>query len=358
MKIVQNMQDPYSALIARFVEQTFPTRSTQGGELLELVFAEVMGTKQNRFGPKPGPESQVAFRDVLRCALARGTPVPIVSPWGSEKPDGSSVDIAEIGALKSLECLHKRVSAHYAPGIDVSLRIEDLSAPFQFYDRADQARAQAQAYTAALTRLISVLGLGGFITARPDSGYGHTEEEFNQLASSILPAVEQHLSDIRDPARFADLKALGWDQPVADATVMHYMHGYAKLYPDRDIATKLHILARYFAGGLARKIMGHNGALKRWDGRKFVELYFGQTPPGLEPSRYLRRIHYRTLPMEYTSNHMAPWRAKGYVEVSEDGDVCPKLGTFFAPPTGLTPHTLRLSHDMLSVDVRSDYVLV
>lgn len=144
MRTINQTESPFNELIARFVEQKFPTQKATGGDALELVFAEWLGTKQTRNGPKPAPEAQVAQRAVIRHWIENKRPIPVMVPWGSEKPDGSGVDVAEIAALKQLECLQMRVQAHYAPGLDIVLRIEDLSAPYQFFQKADIARAEAE----------------------------------------------------------------------------------------------------------------------------------------------------------------------------------------------------------------------
>ena len=167
--------------------------------------------------------------------------------------------------------------------------------------------------------------------------------------------MERHLKNLGDSTAVGELKALGWDKPVAPETVEHYIIGYEKLYPDRDMAFKIHVLARYFAGSLARKKMGMTGVLPRWQGKN-LDLYFGKTPPGLEPSRYLRRIHYRTLPCSITTNHMAPWRAKGYLRIG-DNEVTAALASC-REVNNFNKFQITLEKDGLQQDVQTDYVVV
>ncbi len=95
--------DPYSESIKQFVMQQFPFNFNKtDGEILELVFNEIMATKKTRLGAKPSPEVQVNIREVIRHYMEEGKPIPFMIPWGSEKPNGTSVDIAELSALKTI----------------------------------------------------------------------------------------------------------------------------------------------------------------------------------------------------------------------------------------------------------------
>ena len=347
--------NPYADLIERFVIREFPSaiKSTKCA-ILELVTDAIVASGQIRYGPVPSPESLVAMREVIRHYVGQSLPIPFVSPWGSEKPDGTGVDVAELGAIKTLCCLNARVKAVYPPGVEFSLRVEDLCAPHLFFERMDEARREAKLYTDGLIALVKVLGVNSFITVSPDSLISD-EPTFNALADYILPAMEYHLKDINSPKPIAELKALGWDKPVAQETIDHYLAGYEKLYPDRDMKFKIHVLARYFASSLARKKMGMTGVLPRWKG-KYLDLYFGKTPPGLEPTRYLRRIHYRTLPCSITTNHMAPWRAKGYLRIG-DNKVTAALASC-REDIALNKFQITLENNGLQQAVQTDYIVV
>src|SRR5579872_1327605 len=304
--------DPYASLITKFVSQSFPNKfTTNKTQLLEVLTDAIMASKQIRFGPLPAPESQVAIRSVIRKSIDSSTPIRIVSPWGSEKPNGSGIDVAELAALRTFACLNERVTAHYAPGIDVRLRVEDVSAPHLFFDRMEQARKEAKLYTDGLTRLNHILDLK-YITVAADSLLV-TEDVMNREADDVLPIFERHLNNPGGAKTLRELEELGWKGgAVNPEMVAFYMASYDKLYPELNAAEKMHRLARYLASSLARRKLGLSGALPEW-GQDYIEVYFGTTPPGGRLPQHSRRVHYRTLPSFITSAHMAPWRAKGYL---------------------------------------------
>lgn len=353
--IEPDMEDAYASSAINFALASFPhSISKDSSQILEGVSAAIFATNRIRYGAMPPPESQVAIREVIRHYIERGEPIPFLSPWGSEKPNGTGIDIAELCAIKTLMCLNARVSEFYKPGIFVNVRVEDVEAPHLFYDRMQQARDEAKLYTDGLVNLVSALGLS-FIRITPNSTLVD-EGTFNSLADSIVPAVERHLEDVSDMRKFRELHMEGWDKPVAQETVEFYMGGYQRLYPDRSVEVHRHILARYLSGALARFKLGITGALKEWNG-KFLEVYFGKTPPGLAASRYARRLHYRTVPSCFTEQHNAPWRSKGYLAIDNNGKATPKLSTF-KEQRNYNHFALRFCDGDKRIIVQSDYILL
>lgn len=342
---------PYASLLCRFVQAAFPQKLEQSSvNIVDLIEAEFLGTKQHRYGPRPNPESLVMIRDVIREAVAAYKPIPIVVPWGSEKPDGSSIDIAELISLRGLSDLVYRIKAHYEPGAQVNIRIEDVSAPHLFFWRADDARREAAKYTSDMTKMVQALGMP--IQLRPESA-AISEEAFNARADELLPAFLTSLYQNDDSL----LESVGWKGGLSPQMVGHYLDSYSKLYPQFDHSERVNILARYFAGALARKQLGLRGDEKEWGG-KYLEVSLVPPIPGTE-GQFARRVHYRTYPLSYTSQHVAPWRAKGYFKIGEDDSVCQKLAPFSAD-LDLQHDTLTITGEddpSLAVEVRADYLL-
>lgn len=345
--------DPYAHLIRGFIVRQFPNKFQTGVSLLlDIITDAIVASKEVRYGPRPSPESLVAMRQVISRWTALGLPIPFLIPSGSEKPDGSGIDVAELAMLKTIACLQDRIKRHYSPGAVFNIRLEDASAPYLFYDRAEQARKDAALYTDGLVRLVKIFGFN-FINPRPES-YGTTESALNAKADTILPAMELHLLALDDPKPIAALKALGWDKPVSPETAQYYLDGYDRLYPGMEHYKKIHTLARYLSVALARNQLGVGGSSPEWD-KNYLEVYFGQTPPGLDPSRYLRRIHYRTLPSSITSQHVPPWRSKGYLCVSADRATA-KLASF-REEREYNPYVLQFERGGIKQEVRADYIL-
>ena len=129
MEFITNPEDPYTGLITQFLVREFPGVITPNSSvLLDVLTDAIVGSKQVRYGPRPNPESLVAIRKVISLSLTSGQPIPFLIPWGSRKPKlGANIDVAEISALKTLVCLNNRVKAHYEPGVQMNVRLEDTS---------------------------------------------------------------------------------------------------------------------------------------------------------------------------------------------------------------------------------------
>lgn len=356
--IKHETSSPFAKQIDDFVIGTFPTRFERNStEVVDRITDAIIATNKIRYGAKPPVESIVKMRDVIRYWVNRNEPVPFMIPWGSEKPDGTSIDVAELCALKTLRCLHDRVAEHYQPSVLFNLRIEDQSAPFLFYDRIEEARKQAEQYTQDLTKLIRVLG-AGFITARPESMLV-TESDFNRTAHRFVGMFEGSIQSVLlngklDENELKTLSSNGWKGAIKIETVNFYLGQYTKLYPFATTLDKVHRLARYYSSALARSILRIRGDLPSWEGN-YLELSFVEAPPGTEVY-FSRRVLYRTIPCDFTTNHIPPWRAKGYLAIGEDA-VCPKVTSYNKLPN-LEEHKVTLSDGIEEIDIRSDLFLV
>lgn len=355
IKLMLDESDPYTSRIRGFLSKSFPNKiATNHDTLLELITDAIVATKQTRFGPIPQPESLVAMREVIRRLIEAEQPIRFVSPWGSEKPNGSGIDFAELSALKVFSCLQDRIQAHYAPGVQIRLRVEDASAPHLFYERQDEARKEAALYTNGLIKLVQILETP-FITIAADSMFV-TEEQINKEADMMLPLFETHLTHRQKQEALTRLNEAGWlGGPVPDTMFEFYIASYEKLYPGMLLSDKVHRMARYFAGSLARKRLGLTGALPEWQ-NDYLEVYFGTTPPGGRLPQHSRRIHYRTIPGEITSKHIAPWRAKGYLRVG-DNDVTASVASFHEERQ-YNEYQMTFERDGLTQIVQADYIIV
>lgn len=302
--------------------------AVQETSVVEAVYKEIVGTKQTRRGAMPDPAAAARIKWVIGLYVERGLPIPFMVPWGSEKPDGTIPDCAEYGAVKTMTCLNARVKAHYEAGVVCNIRAEDVSAPHLFFDRADDARREAQRYTNALKALVRVIG-DGSVAVRAESSMT-SEAVFNTAADEILPLMERHIKDPDDVAVLGVLAELGWKGTVSSETRHEFMVRYRKLYPLKDDAWRLHVVARYFSGVLARKRLGLRGDDPTWEG-KFLDLSFVE-PSRLNDGIFPTRVYYRTVPLSQTSDHLPPWRAKGYLQMAETGCRA-RLANFGALPS-------------------------
>lgn len=351
-----NKTEPYSNVIATFIKREFPLFTRPGdSDLLDLLTDAILATGQVRLGPKPSPESQVAIREIITHWTSQGLPIPFLVPWGSEKPDGSGIDLAELFAMKTLNCLQHRVTQHYSPGVQFRIRVEDVSAPHLFFDRQEQARIDAARYTSGFVNLARTIGVDEFVKIIPESTLV-SESVFNAKADEILPAMESHVNNPQDEMFRSHLLTYGWKVPLSADTIGYYTDRYAKLYPEKTEAEQKHLLARYFAGALSRYPLGITGVLKEWEG-KFIELSFTQPTPGVGANRALKRIYYRTMPSSITSNHIPAWRAKGFLKIN--GEVTAGLTSFHNPDNHqYNPNTVLLTDGTHNQEIQADYIII
>lgn len=351
---IKTSLDVFHSTVAKFVASEFPRPTIKHStQLLDLLSDEVFGTKLTRLGPKPSPETQVAVRQVLTNRIAEAAPIPFMVPWGSKKPDGSTIDIAELSAMKVMDSLHQRIAQHYPPGAQFVLRSEDVAASWLYYERPEEAAREAKLYSDGLELLPRVLDLPHITVMREssltDSG------TFNDAAATILPYMEDYLLYGESDGRLDNIRQLGWSGPIAQETIDYYLHLYEKLYPKHSPRDRVRVLARYFSGALARRKLGLRGNRHEW-GANFIDLAFMAPIPGTE-NYFGKRVNYRTLPTAFSTNHMIPWRSKGVLKIANDNTVTPNLCSF-SDVDGIQPNRITLTNGGLSVDLQADYKLV
>jgi len=355
MELIINQSDPYAEKIKTFVYSQFTTTCCKEKEiLLDLVSKEILGSGQSRYGPLPNPESVVEIRRVISHWIEQERPIPILIPWGSEKPNGTAIDVAELCAFRTLECLNNRVKQFYPPGMVINIKMEDVSAPHLFYDRMEQARKDAALYVGGFTTLVDVLDFK-FINVVLESSIV-TEDRYNQLADEILPVMEMYLRGNHPALYLGQLASWGWTGAIEQSTKDFYLKQYAKLYPTKGPDEHIHILARYFTGGLVRRNLGLYGFDASWN-NMFLELSFHGMTPGLPKHRAQRRIHYRTIPCGITKQHNAPWRVKGYLLINKDSEALPKLCCFSDSSKEFNPFEITLTNGVKLVQLQADYIV-
>ena len=347
----KNPDDPYSDQIVGYILQEFPHLTTgKQDSLLNLLTTAILASGQVRYGPMPEPESLVAIRQVIFDYTSNNEPIPFITGWGSEKPNGSGIDIAELFALRTLNALRERVTSYYLPGIQVNMRIEDVSAPHLFFDRMDKARQEALLYTSGLVGLVQVLDFDTWLHPIPESTL-ISEAAFNKAADSILPTMQAHLLEPSNKKQIDLLRELGFTNPLTDATIQYYMERYMHLYPSETTEQKQYRLARYFSAIVARKQLKLTGRSDKW--RDHLELAFNPPAPGFPAGR--KRIYYRTMPSAITSNHMAPWRSKGYLKVGQQ--VKASLTSFDNKELAFNENTITIDNSIITQDVVADYII-
>lgn len=310
----------------------------------------------------PSAESQVAIRAVARKAIESDSPINVLVPWGSEKPDGGLIDIAELCGLKTLHKLHQSVTQYHKPGLNIHIRVEDVLAPHLMYLNPDKARLDAELYTTSFLRLNKILKLDNFITPIPES-HLIDEATFGKVADDLTPVFEMYLdgasrsSLVQSILAQERLQQIGWSGAITQPMIDYYVERYKRMgLPEEE---HIKTLSRYFAGALTRHNLQITGIDPRWYQDDYIQISFTPPVPGEPKHRASRRLYYRTLPENLSTNHIAPWRAKGYLRAYNDR-LIPALASYQQledPNFRLVEEYLTLTDPTTntSLNIRADY---
>jgi hypothetical protein len=357
-----NLEDPYAKTISDFFTMEFPQINGDNSEsTMEYVTNAIIATNQVRFGPVPNPESLVAIRAVVRDSIESGIPIPMLVPWGSRKTKlGSGVDVAELFALKTLHCLQSRIIERYPQGLNINMRIEDVSGNFLFVDDGPESISDTERYCDTLSKLVYILGYNNFITPLKESML-FSEKEFERLSEVIVPLLMAYLTDTdsygisgEKRAPQLALEKEGWRGGIPKEQRDYYRGRYMHLYPDITPFQATEKLARYLAGPWIRRLLFGTGTSESW-GDSFLRLTFEAPVPGAPASLYSRDIIYRTLPMKFARTNIRPWRAKGFMEINNEGTT-PKLASW-TDVNDYYPCQIVFSDGNNQAAVQSDYIL-
>jgi hypothetical protein len=316
--------DPYGALIEGWVSRSFPQVGTTQANLVDTLTDLFLATKQYRIGPKPNLESQVAIRSVIRSAIEAQAPINILIPAAAIKvPIGESLDLAELSVLRILQCLIERVSHHYAPGVFIRIRLEDLT-EYVISDGTPDLGEHVEHYIDQFRGLNFALGLQRHIDLVPESDLVDSER-FLAAAAGYRRVFRDHLEDVySNPRRVQGsanaLAHIGWNGGVSPEFAEFLDSRYRKLYPDLSFAQRLDAAAAYLSAILARRNLDATGRFPTGQ----LEISFA--PPMPDAPEVSTRVYYRTVPLAESSNHMPFWNAKGHIRISEDGTARIALG--------------------------------
>lgn len=356
--------DPeYGTKIELFLAQHLPTVRLPSGTVLDAVTEAFLSTSQHRYGPRPSPENLVELRKVMKLWMDIGQPIPILVPWGSKKAHGATPDVAEVMALKVIECLKERVEAFYPPSVHVVLNIEDVGGKYTRATEPDFIKQsnEIDSYADSMKRLVVATGNGRWLEAIPESRSVDWAAFFGYAAYNVEPVLQDAIYEVfTDGAPQEDtqaaLRKIGWKGDLPIEQIQFYMQRYAKIYPGLTDVQKMKILGRYLAQAFTRyQLNSKVFYYKEWRDN-YINLNFSAPVPGMPTTLANRRLYYRTIPTKFTENHMPAWRAKGYVVITENGDVTPKLA-HWGDERPYHKNAVLLQGFGTTVEVDADYIL-
>ncbi len=318
--------DPHANEICRYFATAFPkVVNITASQVLEILTIVLIGDKNLRLGPVPPPEHLVVIRKTISEAIALGVPIPVLVPWGGRKLDKAlSLDVAEVSALKQLLGVDEMVKKYYAPGLNISIRIEDLNAEWLYKDREGITE-----YSHGMLSLISMLKGDTILTGILEStmmsyaSYFRTSEMYSKLLAPVIHARMEGV-DIDKVAEFAKLLEAGWQGDVPKEQVDYYIDRYKVMDPGKTNEQYAAKLADYFGGSKARYDLGGRGNPTSMV-TSFIQINFATPVPNAPVSLFNNTLYYRTVPTNHGRTHIAPWRSKGFLEIDVDNTVKVKV---------------------------------
>lgn len=348
----------YGEIIRRFFQSNLhKVAKVEGEELWEILAEVLIGTKETRFGPRPKPEDAVVVRSVIKTAIDMLQPIPVLVPWGGRKMDKNlSLDVAELSALRQLLHVDEMVKKFYAPGLLINIRIEDTGARWLYKDNDG-----IDDYSIGLQNLVNIIKGDSKITAIRESElmdydtYASLSEEYSELLFKAIWAMEEFPDmDKKLIPEYVTLLEKGWIGDIPKVQRDYYLSRYEKMNPGKSKDEYYTMLADYLAGSKVRYLLNGRAEPKTPVG-KHIQITFAHPIPGAPRNLFSNTLYYRTVPESMGRTHIAPWRAKGYLEIVDDL-VMPKIVHPGATYEGIRKNVTEVTgDDGNSVVIRTDF---
>lgn len=361
MKIQTVNPSGYGALICSYFETHFPKITKPSSDnLLEILSALIIGTKENRYGPAPKPEYQVEIRKVISGAIAADEPIPFLIPWGGRKAHGyDSIDVAEVSALRQVINLDEAIKMFYPKGLRANIRVEDTGALWLYQGEDDKA---VERYTNDFKKLVHILKGDTILLPIAESSLMDKSRYFEKSSfnsDAIYNYIEE--SDFTGKIGFGEsffqLEKIGWKGEIPIEQRNHYRSLYKRITPELTDQNATRMLSDYLGGSLARYEM--NGIAAPKSNYGYVQLSFVSPIPGAPKTMFNTAVYWRTIPLSQGATHISPWRAKGYLAIAGTA-VKSKITSYGNTPVieSLECDAVMLtSENGMSVEVRVDYLV-
>lgn len=311
----------YRGLIENFIGSINPNFHVSSESVLEAIMKEIIASQNIRLGPAPSIESQYEMRKVVRYYMEKGLPIPVLVPSGPKKTKSMEiVDVAELSMLNILNCLNNAIKLHYKPGLQIVMRLEDLTG----HILEPTEIASMAMYMGSMIDLVNTLDYR-FIEPWPESSSGK-RVEFNDRVTVLTPLFMEYIDDTQSIAipenlwgqleSYKRLQHEGWSGLIPKEMRQSYIDKYQKLYPGMSHEECMQLVSKYFACGLARKNINNKGNKPEWEGG-FLEIAFMQPYHIIYPTR----INYRSIELKHSKKALSFWRAKGFLKISEPNEI-------------------------------------
>lgn len=336
----------YVAELNDFAKHIFNPAELVGESLIDKITSVMVGTRSTRVGPSPRPEGMVKIREVIRYYVEQRKPIQVLVPFGPTKPSPDrGVDMAELAALRTLDCLQKQVTTCFSPGLHFVIRLEDTTGRFLEFLPGFQDAISRYCYD--FIRLVRVLDMGHFITPIMES-----DLVLPEIHKAMSHEMAAHFYDAIETGDSTKLYTLGWNSGVPKEMIEFLLDKYKHLYPDYP-SQHFGLVTKYLGGTLARHILGARGLPAD---TPCLHINFAQIMAGAPKETTDHRLYLRTVPVKHSKLHVPPWRGFGTIRMRDDG-ICYKIWPWGSQPKDLFEGSYVFSNSEDSVKVRADYYL-
>jgi len=280
----------------------------------ELVTDMIIANKHVRQGTAPSGESLHMIETIVKNSVAHSEPIPMLTVHGCIKAGpvlNDRIDLAEVMGLHTLRLLEQRIVAVYPPGIDLTVRLEDLTEIFNVSYEHRNIDKLVGYYSKSYKRLAAAMGLS-FAQVRCESemvdahDWQHWTHFHAGLFASYLAKTRSVANDkLARTAEYNDLTHMGWSGTIDHDTRTWFAARYKRIYGKLNQWDFEYRLAHYLAGIMTRIRFGASGV-------KLPAIYLSLSSP--LPFVFPQpRVYYRT---RAAHAHLAPWCAVGYVDMA------------------------------------------
>ncbi|OGY93947.1 MAG: hypothetical protein A2406_03525 [Candidatus Komeilibacteria bacterium RIFOXYC1_FULL_37_11] len=356
---IEGLNDSQAEDVASFFRNEFPQKPITNSSQIEAVLNELVGTRQTRVGPIPNDDSQEVLRKIISYYISINQPIPILVPTAPKKPViNEGVDIAELSAIKTMACLHKRVLAHYKPGLSYTVRLEDVTGWYLENDTIN-TKQSILTYMQQFETLIKLFSYDSFIHTLRESTITTGDIFFNTASS--LETYFAELIKASDYAEISDSKVkipvellrYGWKGSLPKKQLNFYRARCKKMYPEADNEMINQLLAKYFSSLLTHSILGISGVNPDWNG--YIKLAFTPPVPDTPSSLVLNKIYYRTIPLNLHRHNVTFWRARGFFKI-KNKTTKPALANW-TEELNLKPCQTTISRGYINITLPTNYLL-
>jgi hypothetical protein len=356
------LQD-YIPYLNKFMKIEMNQQLTNKQEIAEVLLSIIIGSRNIRQGKAPTIEVQANIIKLIKQCMETGKPIPVLVGSGPKKTDNnSSIDIAELSVLNILECVNNEVKKFHKPGLDIQIRLEDLTG---IWLEGDKAVNSMDRYMKDFQKLLRILGYENIKTFRESQltslkDFTESSKMYSELFEEYLTEThELDESEYTSTDSYKKLTETGWKGIVPFVMREYLYNKYYKLIPGINKKGMIEVASKYLGSTLARNKLNATGksAGMYESGFKPMEIAFATPTPGIPEDMHGARVYYRTVTLKNSKKHIPYWRAKGILKINKMGDVRYSLTGWGEDLNQIIPGYYDISNGLEDLRISADTII-